>query len=51
MLCLPGFVPVWKVDHATGEMGGNVLPSGTKAALFLECGEMRELVLGEQLLR
>ena len=30
MLCLPGFVPVWNVDHATGEIGGTVVPSGLK---------------------
>ena len=30
MLCCPGFTPVWKVDHATGEMGGLVVCSGRK---------------------
>ncbi len=30
MLCLPGFVPVWNEDHATGEMDGSVVPSGLK---------------------
>ena len=30
MLCLPGLVPVWNEDHATGEMDGSVVPSGLK---------------------
>ena len=30
MLCLPGLTPVWNVDHATGEIGGTVVPSGRK---------------------
>ncbi len=30
MLCLPGLTPVWNVDHATGEIGGTVEPSGLK---------------------
>ncbi len=30
MPCLPGLTPVEKVDHATGEIGGQVLPSGEK---------------------
>src|SRR6266496_804580 len=30
MLCLPGFTPVWKVDHATGEIAGQVVRSGRK---------------------
>jgi hypothetical protein len=30
ILCFPGFTPVEKVDHATGEIGGSVLSKGAK---------------------
>ncbi len=50
MLCLPGFTPVWNVDHATGEIGGTVEPSGLKAALVAQRGEVGQLSLFEHLL-
>src|ERR1041385_2142564 len=34
MLCLPGFTPVAKDDHATGEIGGHVVVSREKVAFL-----------------
>ncbi len=43
MLCLPGFTPVWNVDHATGEIGGNVLPSEWKLPESRRAAKIGEL--------
>ena len=50
MLCLPGFTPVWNVDHATGEIGGTVEPSGRKQPCVAQRGEVGKLALLEHLL-
>ena len=51
MLCLPGLTPVWNDDQATGEIGGTVEPSGLKATLVAQRGQVGELALVEHRLR
>ena len=50
MPCPPGFMPVTKLDHATGLCGGVDVPSGWKRALVAQPREVRHLAARDQAL-